>query len=101
MARLGIAVLGPTCEVKVEVCGWEGKQQHLIYQRCRGRAGFHPDPGCVKELFASPKAFPQHIQHYVTPRACPRPTIRPPRMAEAGIPTQERGEPSPVSYDLL
>lgn len=32
-ARLRIAVLGPTCEVKVEVCGWEGKQQHLIYQR--------------------------------------------------------------------
>jgi len=35
MARLGIAGLGPTCEVKVEVCGWEGKQQHLIYQRSR------------------------------------------------------------------
>lgn len=32
-SRLRIAVLGPTCEVKVEVCGWEGKQQHLIYQR--------------------------------------------------------------------
>lgn len=33
MAPLWIAVLGPTCEVKVEVCGWEGKQQRLIYQR--------------------------------------------------------------------
>lgn len=59
MARLGSAVLGPTCEVKVEVCGWEGKRQHLIYQRSRGRAGFHPDTGCVKERFTSPMHDPE------------------------------------------
>lgn len=59
MARLGMAALGPTCEVKVEVCGWEGKQQPLIYQRSRGPAGFHPDPGCVEERFTSPLPDPK------------------------------------------
>lgn len=88
MARLGMAGLGPTCEVKVEVCGWEGKQHHHhIYQRSRGRAGFHPDPGCVKECFPSP------MRHYMTPRVQPRPSTHPPRLDEAETPTQETVDP--------
>lgn len=70
MAGLGIAGLGPTCEVKVEVCGWEGKQQHPIYQRCRGRAAF-PDPGCLTEHFTSPR------QRCRAPRAPSYPRVRP------------------------
>lgn len=53
MAGLGIAGLGPICEVKVEVCGWEGKQQHPIYQRSRAPAAF-PDPGRLVERCTSP-----------------------------------------------
>lgn len=77
LARLGLPALGPTCEVKVEVCGWEGKQQHLIYQdSTRLQAA-------LKERFTSP------VQQNTSPRASPPP----PPMVEALTPTQERRDP--------
>lgn len=55
MASLGIAVLGPTWEVKVEVCGWEGKQQPLIYQYSQDRVSIQ-----IQATLSSSSRLPRH-----------------------------------------
>lgn len=93
MAGLGIAGLGPTCEVKVEVRGWEGKQQHPIYQHSRGRAAF-PDPGGLMEH------FPTLGQRCRTPRDDPIPgSILGDGRGRHTHPGE--GKPFPLSYSLL